>query len=73
MPENKKAEKPPLRPDWTALSPEQGPAPTYWPAALALGTVLMLWGLVSSLILTAAGLMLMAVSVFGWLQEMRHE
>jgi hypothetical protein len=61
------------RPGWTALPPEKGPEPTYWPAALALGTVLMLWGLVSSLILTAAGLLLMAASAVGWLEEMRHE
>jgi hypothetical protein len=62
-----------LRPGWIPLAPEKLPAPTYWPAALALGTVLLLWGLVTSFIMTAAGLILLAVSLAGWLGEMRHD
>jgi hypothetical protein len=62
-----------LRQGWISLPPEKMPEPTFWPAGLALGTVLLLWGLVTSLILIAAGLTLLAFSLAGWLGEMRHE
>jgi sensor domain CHASE-containing protein len=63
----------PLRPGWTRVPDEKIPRPTFWPAALALGTVLMFWGSVTSWIVAAVGLILLAVSVAGWLGEMRHE
>jgi hypothetical protein len=49
------------------------PPPTLWPAALALAVTLMLWGLASSLIVTAVGLGLFAASIAGWIAEIRHE
>jgi len=73
MPEKNNIETPPLRPGWTRFPPEKMPEPTIWPAALALGTVLFLWGLVTSFIMTATGLTLLGVSLAGWLREMRHE
>jgi hypothetical protein len=73
MPEKDSAESPALRPGWTRLHPETAPQPTFWPAALALGTVLLLWGLVTSPVVTAVGLVLLAASIAGWLGKMRHE
>jgi hypothetical protein len=73
MPENNNQGQEPLRPGWFALAPEKLPEPTYWPAAMALGTILFFWGLVSSFILTAVGLVLLAVSLAGWLGELRHD
>jgi sensor domain CHASE-containing protein len=61
------------RPGWTRVPGEEIPEPTFWPAALALGTVLLFWGSVTSWIVAAVGLILLAVSVAGWLGEMRHE
>ncbi len=60
-------------PDWTRLPAERMLWPTFWPAALALGTVLLLWGLVSSPVLIMAGLALLTAAITGWLGEMRHE
>jgi hypothetical protein len=73
MPEKDSAELPALRPGWTRLHPEKALPPTFWPAALAMGTVLLLWGLVTSAVMTAVGLVLLAASIAGWLGEMRHE
>jgi len=61
------------RSGWTLVPFEKMPRPTFWPAALALGTVLALWGLVTSFIVAVVGLILLIVSVAGWLEEMRHE
>jgi hypothetical protein len=73
MTEINDTEGPSLRSGWTILPPEKCPEPTFWPAALALGTVLLLWGLVTSFVVAAVGLILLAVSIAGWLGEMRHE
>jgi hypothetical protein len=62
-----------LRPGWTHVPDEKIPRPTFWPAALALGTVLLLWGLVTSFIITTVGFVLLFLSIAGWLEEMRHE
>jgi hypothetical protein len=63
----------PLRPGWTLIPPEKMPEPTFWPAGQALGTVLLLWGLVTSFVVAAVGFILLVFSIAGWLQEMRHE
>jgi membrane-bound ClpP family serine protease len=61
------------RPGWTPILPEKMPEPTFWPAALALGTVLLLWGLVTSFVVGVVGFILLVFSIAGWLREMRHE
>ncbi len=73
MPGKNKINPPRLRPGWTRVPEEKMPEPTVWPASLALGTVLLLWGLVTSFIVAAVGLVLLAVSLAGWLKEMRHD
>ena len=49
------------------------PRPTWWPAALALGIVLVLWGIVTSLMVAAVGVAVLAVALAGWLGEVCHE
>jgi hypothetical protein len=66
-------ELPSIRTGWTPVPHEKIPEPTYWPAALALGTVLLLWGLVTSFIVAIVGFILLGSSIAGWLGEMRHE
>lgn len=73
MSEKNHGESTPLRPGWTLIPPEKMPEPTFWPAGLALGTVLLLWGLVTSFVVAMVGFILLVVSVAGWLGEMRHE
>jgi hypothetical protein len=49
------------------------PKPTAWPPTLALSIALMLWGLVSSLIITGVGVVVFAVALTGWIGDIRHE
>jgi hypothetical protein len=61
------------RPGWTVPRPETLPAPTYWPVVLALGTTMILWGLVSSWMLSGVGLLLFALALSGWIGDIRYE
>lgn len=50
---------------------EELPRPTVWPAALALGVTFMLWGLLTSGIISAIGGVVTACAVVGWVGELR--
>jgi hypothetical protein len=52
--------------------PERTPEPAYWPAALALGVVMLLLGIVTSFAISGVGLVLMAVSLTKWIGELVH-
>ncbi len=60
-------------PDWTEAQPEYIPEPTFWPAFLGLGATLLVWGLITSDIITALGLVLFGGSLAGWIGDLRHE
>jgi hypothetical protein len=62
-----------LRPGWNRPKPDAIPAPTVWPAGLALGTMFFAWGLIASSIILVVGLVLFAFSLGGWIGEIRHE
>jgi len=59
--------------EWTVLPPVKSPEPSVRPAALALAIGFLVWGLVTSLIITGLGLLLFAVALGGWIREIRHE
>jgi hypothetical protein len=59
--------------DWNISRPDKIPQPTFWPVALALGATLTCWGLITSLIITGVGAALFAVSLAGWIGDIRHE
>ncbi len=61
------------RPGWNLPRPAKIPGPSIWPATMALGIALLVWGLVTSLILTGVGAVLFAVALAGWIGELRHE
>jgi hypothetical protein len=61
------------RADWNPARPEKLPEPSLWPPALALGVTLSLWGLASSWIISAVGLLLFAYALTYWIGEIRHE
>lgn len=67
------SEHAPLREGWNRAKPEVIPRPTAWPPALALAVTLLAWGLITSPVVLAIGVMLFAVSLGGWIQEIRHE
>jgi len=58
---------------WLPPRPERIPRPTYWPAVLALGVVLLAWGAVTSPIVSLVGAVVMATSLWGWIREIEHE
>ncbi len=58
---------------WTRLPPAHVPRPTYFPAGLALGTALIFWSLITSVVILVVGLGIFAVSLAGWVSEIRHE
>jgi hypothetical protein len=61
------------RSDWNKPLPAAIPEPTLWPAALALGITFLLWGLVSSMLISGAGAALSVVALTGWIRDLRHE
>ena len=62
-----------LRPGWNRAQPERLPEPTAWPVALALAVAFILWGLVSTLMITAVGLAVFATALAGWIRDILHE
>jgi len=61
------------RPGWHTPQPETVPEPTYWPAVMALGLVFLLWGTITTFILSGAGLLLVGLALAGWIGALRHE
>ena len=61
------------REGWSRPLPEELPRPTYWPVVMALGITFLAWGLVTSVIVSAVGLVLFAMALAGWIGEIRHE
>ncbi|HVB81493.1 MAG TPA: hypothetical protein VNE82_16295 [Candidatus Binataceae bacterium] len=58
--------------EWSTPLPEKIPSPTYAPAFLALGITFLLFGIVSSYVFSAAGFVLMVVSISKWVGELLH-
>ena len=53
--------------------PEHLPPPTYTPAIVAAGLVLMAWGAVTTVALVMLGVLLLAFGIVSWIMEMRRE
>ena len=47
-------------------------APSIWPATVGAAVSLLAFGLVTSLALSVLGVLLLAVGLYGWIQELRH-
>jgi len=58
---------------WSRPQPEHLPKPTAWPAALALGATLLVWGWVTVWVVLVTGAVLFVVSLIGWIQDIRKE
>jgi hypothetical protein len=61
------------RAGWNKPRPDRIPRPTVWPSAIALGVTFIAWGLVTSPIVLALGVVTFFVSLGGWIGEIRHE
>ncbi len=72
---------PGLHQAWNKPKPEKLPQPGYWPALMALGIAFFLWGfavifneiIITSFILSGAGLILMIIALVGWIGDLRYE
>jgi hypothetical protein len=71
--ENSKPAPLELRAGWNVPQPAQLPEPCVWPVTLALGITFLVWGLITSLIITGVGVALFAVALAGWIRDIRHE
>jgi len=59
--------------EWTEPIPATLPSPTYWPAVLALGLVLLLWGVVTTAAISVVGLIVSLIALAGWIGDVRHK
>lgn len=59
--------------NWNKARPEQVPKPTYWPITLVFGLTLAFWGMVTSAVISAVGLVVFAFAIVGWIGDLRHE
>jgi hypothetical protein len=58
---------------WNVPKPDRIPRPTAWPPAMALGITCFAWGFVTSPVVLGIGLAVFALSLAGWIGEIRHE
>ncbi len=58
---------------WNPPRPQVIPRDTYSPAVLALAIVCLLWGLLTSYLISLLGLVLFVLASAGWIGELRHE
>ena len=65
-------ELPPPR-DLYPAKPVHLPEPTYWPFFLAIGITFIAWGLISTWIIAVGGVIVLIISLVGWINILRHE
>jgi hypothetical protein len=58
---------------WHAPRPGKIPHPTYAPATVALGIAGLLWGLVTTPIISLIGAVLFGIGLASWIGDLRHE
>lgn len=59
--------------DWSKPLPERLPEPSYAPALLAVGFMCLLWGAVTTWVVSAIGAVLAGVACVQWLAALRRE
>ena len=58
---------------WNIPKPEIIPSPTYWPFVLSLGATLIGLGVLTSNVITAAGIVLFILAIIKWVGELSSE
>ncbi len=53
--------------------PQELPVSTYWPIIMAFGVLFFLWGIITSPIVLAVGVISMGIALTGWIIELNHE
>lgn len=67
-----KQEKP-VTQEYVKARPEVLPKPTYMPFLFAFSLMLLGWGLLSSWMISVAGLVGMGISIHGWIKDLLNE
>jgi len=52
---------------WSKPRPQNVPAPTYAPAVVALAIVCLLWGLITTYLISLLGLVLLGIGLADWI------
>ncbi len=59
---------------WTDYAkPQKLPKPTYWPFFLAFGFAFLLWGILTTWIISVVGFITIVVSISGWIKDLIDE
>lgn len=53
--------------------PDRLPPPTVWPATLSFGVTLLAFGVLTSWIMSVAGLILFLFGASGWVEDLRND
>ena len=58
---------------WTEPRSPEVPEPTYWPAVTALAIVVLLFGFLTSWVISAVGLIMFIFSMSHWIGELNRD
>jgi hypothetical protein len=61
------------KPEWQRPRPERLAQPSYGPPVMALGLMCLLWGAVTTWIISVAGAVLVGTSALKWIASLRRE
>lgn len=61
------------RTHWNRPEPGLLPPPTYWPAVLALGNTLLLWGILTTWVISLVGLVSCIAGLSGWIHNLLQQ
>lgn len=59
--------------EYVKAKPEILPRPTYMPFLFAISLLFLGWGLLSTWIISVAGVIGIFISLYGWIKELLHE
>ncbi len=59
--------------EWTRPESLEVPERTYWPAVAALSVVMLLFGVLTSWVISLAGFVLFVVSIKTWMEELTRD
>lgn len=58
---------------WQKATPQKLPKPTYYPLFMAIAFAFMLWGILASWLISAAGVIILIIALSGWIRILRSE
>jgi hypothetical protein len=59
--------------EWVKPIPQKTLVPTFWPISLAMSIIFILWGIISTWVISMVGLILFGISVRGWVMDLLNE